>query len=518
MSSTYKVKKGDTLWAISKKTGVHIDDLVSYNSNIKDINKIQIGDEIRTEPPVVQSNPVDYREQRRFEQELNKSGKNEDIIKYIQHDKNYAIIDKKKKVIEVFSPENELIYSGKIGTGKSGDDYNTITYTKDGKIINFKGNNSTPAGITMVSGTGTYHGVPSFTRARYNKKTGKWDDNIASSMHFRSSDGSNGCIGLLGDTANELSQYIKPGTMVYTLPEKPGSRFMVRDGLLSFIADDPYGKDDKDDPKRFWDDYNTFVDKSYKPVGINPLNSDIDVNVNEASMFSSVTNLAKKALYSLVNTGDKEVNKGAYIKGIEDFKKSIMMDTGIDSSIYNDLAELALGISEQESKFGTSLRYVGKNAIPDEALDVAKKARNFIQGKKDSPISYRSRGMTQIKIQGDNKETQTLYDKYGIDEDSLENPYMAAAATMIRLANIYRGEVAGKKFGDISPMDAVLYKWSGRNKLLRSGKANPESDEYLQNVKKYASQFEIKTVDKYDERAGNVLAGDSTEQIGGGMK
>lgn len=519
----HKVHKGDTLWSISKKTGVHIDDIILYNPQIKDINKIEIGDEVNLEAPISNPKALDYKEIKKKESVLNKSGDNAAIIKSVQHNNNFAIIDKKKKVIEVYSPDNELLYTGRIGTGRSGDDYNTITYSKkDGSIIDGKGNNSTPAGITMVTGKSTYHGVPAFIRSRYNKETGKWDDNVASSMHWGASGGSNGCVRLIGDTANELDKYIKQGSMVYTLPEKDGSRFMVRDGMLSYIADNPYGKNEKGDPKRYWDDYNTFNDKTYKPIDISQIDSDININVNHASM--SPKAIARDLLLRFVDTGDRNENVNAFISGIEDYKKAIMADTGIDSATYNDLADIALGIAEQESKFGTSVKYALKNALTQEQLDLLKTIKGGVKGvAKDlnnideitwdgvlehfkKPISDRSNGITQIKTRGDNYRTRVLYDKYGIDEESLKNPYMSGAGTMLRLASIYRDEVAGRKFkgpeGDIDPMDAVLYKWSGRNRLLRSGKANPKLDEYHNNVKKYVSNFRINTVDKFDERLG----------------
>lgn len=522
----HKVQKGDTLWGISKKTGVHIDDIILYNPQIKDINKLEVGDEVNIEAPINVPEVLDYKAIKERESALNKSGDNVAIIKSIRHDNNFAIIDKKRKVIDVYSPDNELLYTGKVGTGKSRDDYNTLTYKKeDGTIIDGKGNNSTPVGITMVSGKGIYHGVPSFIRSRYNKKTGEWDDNLASSMHWGATDGSNGCVRLIGDTANELDKYIKYGTMVYTLPEKEGSRFMVRDGMLSFIAKNPYGKDEEGDPKRYWDDYNAFNDKTYKPIDISQIDSDIDINVNQASM--SPKTVARDLFLKFVDTGDRNENVNAFISGIEDYKKAIMADTGIDSATYNDLAEIALGIAEQESKFGTSAKYALKNSLTQDQLDVLKTmqggAKGLIKDLKNSdkgageiasgifeyfnkPISYRSNGITQIKTKGDNYRTRVLYDKYGIDEESLKNPYISGAGTMLRLASIYRDEVAGREFkgsdGSIDPMDAVLYKWSGRNKLLRSGKANPKLDEYHNNVKRYASNFRINTVDKFDERLG----------------
>lgn len=59
MMSTYKIKSGDTLGAISKRTGVSIDELARLN-NIADVNKIRAGDTLITEakeafkpPPLV---------------------------------------------------------------------------------------------------------------------------------------------------------------------------------------------------------------------------------------------------------------------------------------------------------------------------------------------------------------------------------------------------------------------------------------------------------------------------------
>lgn len=499
--NVYEVKKGDTLWGIAKKTGIHFLDLIEYNKGLGDVNKIQIGQKIKLPPMSSPDNDDDYRNIRKREAELNKSGDNEAIIKSIKHDKNFAIIDKKAKKIKVYTPDNRLIYTGNVFSGKSGDDYNTITYTDDkGGIVNYAGNNSTPAGITKISGVGTYHGHPSFIRSRYNPKTGEWDENIASSMHYRKNDGTNGCVGLPSDTANDLVNYIGKNSTVYTLPQKEGSRFMLRDGMISFVADNPYGNDKKGDKKRFWDDYNVFVDKRYKPIDIDIENSDIEPNVNKASVVDS----AKDILRKLVNTGDKEVNMKAYIKGIEDSKKAIMKDMNIDSYTYNNLAEIALGIADQESKFGTSLRYYAKNALPDEAIDILKKGRNIISGNPDGKTSYRSKGITQIKLKGDNKQLRDIYDKYGIDEDALESPYNSAVATMLRLSNIYTGEVAGRKFKgkdgiEIDPTDAVLYKWSGRNRLLKSESADPSVDEYIGNVRRYANNFKLRSVGEEKE-------------------
>lgn len=493
IDGVYSVRKGDTLWSISKKTGVPFQDLISYNDDLGDINKIQIGQEIKLSKAPIEMVDVDYRELREKERELNASGDNEIVIKSASHNSNYVIIDKKNRKLKVYDKNNNLVHeTNKIRTGESKDDYNTITYTdKNGKLINKKGNNSTPAGITMISSVGEYHGKPSFIRSRYNPKTGKWDDNLASSMHLGEDGESNGCIRLLDDTADELAKYIGSNTPVYTLPERDGSRFILRDGKLSFIADNPYGETKGE--KKYWDDYNTYLDREYTPLGIDAVNSDIEPNINEASFSTPIKWLADK----FINKQDYESNVKGFIGGVTASKEAIMRDFGLDSYTYNNLAEIALGIAGQESKFGTSTRYAYKNMLSDDQIDLVKGAINLVTGKDKDKVSYRSRGITQIKLKGDNRDLQEMYEKYSIDEDSLDNPVNSAVGTMIRLAHIYKNEVAGKEFkgvnGEISPMDAVLYKWSGRNKLLSSRKADPSKDEYLDNVWNYANKFNLVT-------------------------
>ena len=123
---------------------------------------------------------------------------------------------------------------------------------------------STPAGITTVTGTGTYHGYPSFTRGRVNSQMSSSNDEIASSFHYGNLVcGSNGCVRMNGNTLNALTKYIEPGTMVYTLPQQEGSKFVLKDGNLSFVADNPYGEEGN-----YWDDYNVTVNKTYQPLKI----------------------------------------------------------------------------------------------------------------------------------------------------------------------------------------------------------------------------------------------------------
>jgi hypothetical protein len=80
----------------------------------------------------------------------------------------------------------------------------------------------------------------------------------------------------------------------------------------------------------------------------------------------------------------------------------------IDSYTYDRMAMLAMGIAEQETKFGVSARYIGKQAIGDQGVDIAKRFRSLLNGNGWNDRSYNSKGITQIKIEGDNDETKDI--------------------------------------------------------------------------------------------------------------
>lgn len=495
---------GGEMYTVSKG------DIVSWNRDIPDINKIQIGDKIKVSDPSlsIEKEDHDLMDIISREAEINKMS-DEDIIKSVDHKSNYAIVDKKNKKLTVYSPSGDILYStNNIGVGASGDDYNTYTKTtKDKKLIAGAGNMSTPAGITRVSGIGEYHGQKSFQRARFDPKTGKWDHDISSSMHHEASAGreSNGCIRLLGNTGNELYNFIKKGDFIYTLPEKEGSRFVVREGSLNYIADNPYGEDSGE--KRLWDDYNVHINKDFRPLNISVKNSDISPDilpkwiynaydskngVNSSNAFlgviSAIDNIAKM---------DKLGNIKEYSDAISYNKERIMSEFDIDSYTYDRMAMLAMGIAEQETKFGVSARYIGKQAIGDQGVDIAKRFRSLLNGNGWNDRSYNSKGITQIKIEGDNDETKKIYNKFGIDKENILKPYNSGIATMLRLASIYKNEVVGRGFkdnkgNDIDKFDALLYKWMGKGRLLNNGKASPDDNDYINNVKKYIGNFDFK--------------------------
>ena len=457
---TYNVKKGDSLWKIANENGITVNELRRLNPNIKkDIiypNQTIITN--RTNNKL--QNIEDAREK---EESLNKT--NLGAIQGAKHDSNYAVIDKANKVLNVYDKDNNLIYStNEISTGSSGNDYLTLTYHN----LRKPGNMSTPAGITKITSVGNYHGSPSFQRSI---QTGDSWMAIPSSMHYGNTSNkynSNGCVRLSESAAKQLSNFIGKDTMVYTLPTDDKSRFTLKDGKLSFVADNPYGNNDKNNPKKYWDDYATHRDTSYNPLYIENKSKQTDSIAFE--------------------------NENKYINSITTNKERLQKELHMDSDTYNRIAKLAMGIAQQESEFGSGLKYALKNVNNGALVDTMKAI------KMDN--SANSRGMTQIKISSDNKELQALYKKYGIDYNTIVDPEKAAIATMLRLGYMYSTEVVGRKFktadgkGDVTDEEALLYKWQGKNRTLKTD-ATPDKNIYIQRVKKFADNYNYYTKQQY---------------------
>lgn len=485
--TTATVKAGDNLWNIAKANNIDLDTLYAYNPQYRENSMIHPGDKIIVGEK--SGNPTtslyDIRAQWREDAYNNLS--NVRAIQSVPHSGNYVIVDKQNQTLNVYDKNNKLLYqTHNISTGASGNDYNTITYVdKQGNIKDKQGNNSTPAGITQITGTGTYHGYPSFTRGRQGKN-GKYED-IASSFHYGSTKdkkASNGCVRIAGEDLKQLSKYLSKGTNVYTLPEKGGSRFTVHDGKLNFTADNPYGIDTGD--KRFWDDYNVTIDKSYTPLVIKSRTKG-DYNYKK--------------------------NESDYINTITSRKQDLMQRFNLSSDTYNHLAEIAVAMAEQESKFGTANRQKVKDVLHDFGTKVASSARDLIKGRGLNWNDKLSRGYTQVKISADGPEMQKIYSDLGISDSGNWNSTFtpaspdgvsevaenSALATMAKLAFIYNNEVKGRTFrgaeGEISPYDALIYKWIGENWMLTNHRAVPDNNDYIQNIRRYADNY-----DMYSER------------------
>ena len=469
----HMVKSGDTLWDIAKKNKMSLGDLATYNPHIKDINKIQIGDSIYLEPEKPKKEWVDINELYGKEDSYNSL----ESILNAPHNGNYAILDKNKGWLWAYDRNNNVLDSMRISSGLSGNDYNTAMVFRDGKVQYGEGNMSTPAGIYKITGQGTYHGVPSFTRGRINNRTKSYED-IASSIHEGKTVElytSNGCVRMEGKDLKRLKELLPVGSMTYTLPsDDKVARFQLVDNQLTFTARNPNGINTG--PQRYWDDYNQHLNTDYNPIRI---------SYNPDSMPNNI-----------FKVGETKQQQD-YIQAIVDGKQRMQKDFGISSKDYNKIAKLALGIVHQESEFGTGYKYIAKNgtAAGRTAVDIGHAISDGYAG---------SRGPTQIKFNDDikNKDYARRYAKYGIREGSqlAKNYTDAAVATMVRLLSMYRDELGnGKKvyydkYGDpIDPTDALLYLWQGKKGMLIKGEAYPKGRDYVQKVKKYANNYKIET-------------------------
>ena len=92
-----------------------------------------------------------------------------------------------------------------------------------------------------------------------------------------------------------------------------------------------------------------------------------------------------------------------------------------------------------------------------------------------------------------------VYKGLGINEKNLDNSSISALATIARLAYIYNTEVRGQKYKDkdnqdVSPYDALLYKWMGSNNELINKTATPKLNNYINSVKRYANNYKMYSI------------------------
>lgn len=71
---------------------------------------------------------------------------------------------------------------------------------------------------------------------------------------------------------------------------------------------------------------------------------------------------------------------------------------------------------------------------------------------------------------------------------------------MIKLLYMYKTEIAGKSFKgknrQVTPYEALIYKWNGRNKALKEGIVDPDTNAYINTVKKTSKEFGFYTTRK----------------------
>lgn len=365
--------------------------------------------------------------------------------------REYVIVKKAEKRLEVHSADGAVVDSFEIGIGKQkGDDfikegrpmtsagiYNILArgtgkdaYAKDyGSNIFIM---ETERGSTGVS----IHQIPSGHPEMYRKmNNGNLDDNRYSG----------GGIDLTESSFLRLAQHLKRGSEVYVLPEDPNNKIVAKDGQLNLVQEKFTGE----------------VHTSPKPTDSQPILIDFSSGKHKTKTMENFTGVLEKQ------------------------KEELMKKLDIDNDTYNDLASLALGITGQESNFGESKKYWFKEHA-SFLVSIAK----WFKGKKTA----NSRGLTQMKLEEfTDPETKRLLAEYKITPSNVGEPKNSAIATIIVLTNMYKNELPGvrKQMQEkgVSEMDALLYLWQGKKKLIKDEdkKAEPDKNIYIKNVKRFSS-------------------------------
>lgn len=159
---------------------------------------------------------------------------------------------------------------------------------------------------------------------------------------------------------------------------------------------------------------------------------------------------------------------------------------GLSSSEFDMLARLSMAITEQESKFGDSLRYKAKRLVPDSVMS----AGRWLIGK-DGGLS---RGYGQVKYDILDKKTKSLMDEYGISAGNVEDDAgKSALLTFSKLAEIYKKNVDGKTYYDkdgrkVDDATALRYFYNGRGGSLIRKEASPSENLYVNNTNRYLKE------------------------------
>jgi len=280
---------------------------------------------------------------------------------------------------------------------------------------------------------------------------------------------SNGCVRCSKPLLEKLSNSLSTGSPVYILPEDAGNQFVYENDKINL----------KVGSNKDYTQYQAYDGSIQKGQGINRSQSLNYVPIKIESKYE----LGYPMVDSEGNVVKGNDNAKQMAKALEDNKKSLMIDLGINGDVYNNMALLSLGIAQQESKFGDSSKFRLKNEVTQ---DIAK-AITFDK-------SYNSVGLHQIKYDGLNADVKQKLADYGITKSNLDNPSKSAIAQIIIMANAYKYEIPQllKVNPNIDPYDMLLYLNQGKRRELTNKTATPEKNNYIQNIKRNMRNFELK--------------------------
>lgn len=280
---------------------------------------------------------------------------------------------------------------------------------------------------------------------------------------------SNGCVRCSRPLLEKLSSNLSTGSPIYILPEDAGNQFVYENDKINLKVGNT-----KD-----YTQYQAYDGSLQRGQGINRSRSLNYVPIKIESKYE----LGYPMVDSEGNPVKGNDNAKQMTKSLEDNKKSLMINLGINGDVYNNLSLLSLGIAQQETKFGDSKLFGLKTELTQ---DVGK----IITGN----TSYNSKGLHQIKYDSLNSEVKQKLADYGITKDELDNPSKSAIAQIIIMANAYKYEIPQllKTNPNIDPYDMLLYLNQGKKGEITNKTATPEKNNYIRNVRRNMRNFELK--------------------------
>lgn len=191
-----------------------------------------------------------------------------------------------------------------------------------------------------------------------------------------------------------------------------------------------------------------------------------------------------------------------FIAALSKNKKELMEELNIDSKTYDMLAQTAVLIAKNETRFCDTTDRVYKSFR--ELYVRYERFAGHLNGK---PLHY-SRGLTNMKytlhVTEENPQLKNKMKKFGINNEyDLENIEKSAIGTIILLAEFNKRldqsfaegfEQSQEKFG-ATRMDALCAIWNGgRSSALLKGKFNP--NEWIYTEKAHETLKEYKVIEK----------------------
>lgn len=123
--------------------------------------------------------------------------------------------------------------------------------------------------------------------------------------------------------------------------------------------------------------------------------------------------LAGKAAYNEITHPSHKQNVRAHRDTLLNKESSLREKFGLSSREFDMLARLSMAVTEQESKFGDSLRYKVKRLVPD----FVQEAGRYMAGRRDGL----SKGYGQVKYDIREGKTKSILKGYGVTPKNVED-------------------------------------------------------------------------------------------------